>query len=196
MKTLPLCALLSLGTVALGAVALGAATLQDPPAPAQPLEQHQWLQQLVGEWAGTSEAKMEPGAEPMRMEFTETVRSVGGLWILAEGRFDVGGQPMHGVLSLGYDPAKKHFVGTWLDSMQTHLWVYRGSLDDAKKVLTLETEGPAFDDATKMAKYRETIELPGDGKRSFTSSVQGADGAWTTFMRAEYRRKAKKEAAK
>jgi len=101
MKTLALIALLAAGALA----------LQDMPEPAQAREPHQWLQQLVGEWTATSEATMAPGAEPMRMESTERVRSIGGLWILAEGSATLASGPMTTIMTLGYDPKKEAFVG-------------------------------------------------------------------------------------
>jgi hypothetical protein len=170
-------------------LAAGAVFQQDVPMPAKPGAQHEWLQQLVGQWSVTCEASMGPGTEPMMIESTETVRSIGGLWIQGEGSAVFDGKPFTSILTLGYDPRQKAFVGTWIDTMQTHLWTYRGSLDDAKKVLTLEAEGPAFDDPNKNSKYRDVIEVVGKDHRRLSSSVQGEDGQWTTFMRADYHRK-------
>jgi hypothetical protein len=90
---------------------------------------------------------------------------------------------------LGYDPDQKAFVGTWVDTLQTHLWTYRGTLDETKKILTLETEGPAFGDPTQTAQYRDALEIKGPDHKVLTSSAKQADGTWTTFLRAEYRRK-------
>jgi len=52
--------------------------------PSEPTPEHDWLQQLVGTWEVTSEADMGPDAPPMVMTSTETVRSVGELWIQSE----------------------------------------------------------------------------------------------------------------
>jgi len=114
------------------------------------------------------------------------VRPVGGLWIVAEGRATVGGQPLQTQMSLGFDPETKAFVGTWIDSSQTHLWTYKGALDDGKKTLALDTEGPSFDDPSKTSRYRDAIELKDEDHKVLTSSVQMPDGTWMTFMRAEY----------
>jgi len=173
----------------LALLAVGAIAVQDIPEPTSPLDQHEWLHQLVGDWNVTTEATMEPSAEPMKLESTESVRSVGGLWIVGEGSASFGGTPFTSILTLGYDPGKEAFVGTWIDSMQTHMWIYEGSLDGAKKVLTLNTEGPLFGDPSKTASYRDVIEMKDADHRTLTSSLKGEDGTWTTFMRAEYRRK-------
>jgi hypothetical protein len=172
----------------LAVAAVASAPVQDMAAP-EVLEQHRWLEQLVGEWTVTSEATMVPGAEPMRMESTESVRSLGGLWILAETTGSDEELSFTAVMMLGYDPDQKAFVGTWVDTLQTHLWTYRGTLDETKKILTLETEGPAFGDPTQTAQYRDALEIKGPDHKVLTSSAKQADGTWTTFLRAEYRRK-------
>lgn len=174
-------------------LALGALAFQEAVVPPQtPLgEEHRWLQQLVGEWDCKAEATMAPGAEPMKLESTESVRSIGGLWVLAEGKADFGGMPFTSIMTVGYDPQKGAFVGSWIDTFQTHMWIYRGKLDDAKKVLTLEAEGPNMQDPSKTQKYRDAIEIHGADRKTLTSSALGEDGTWTTFMKAEYRRRPK-----
>src|SRR5437867_1016220 len=105
-------------------------------------EEHQWLQKFVGEWTYETEATMAPGKPPEKCSGSESVRSLGGLWVLCEGRGEMpGGGAATTIMTLGYDPAKKRFVGTFIGSMMTHLWIYEGELDPAGKVLTLNTAG-------------------------------------------------------
>jgi hypothetical protein len=174
--------------LALAIVALAAQDTAVPPAPTI-TEQHRWLQQLVGEWSCTMETFMDPDAEPERFESQEQVRSLGDVWILAEGEADFGGMSFRSILTLGYDPKQKAFVGTWIDTLQTHLWTYTGQLDAARKVLTLEAKGPAHDDPEKVQEYRDAIEILGPDHRRLTSSALGEDGKWTTFMKADYHRR-------
>ena len=155
----------------------------------EPQKEHQWLQQLVGEW--TFE---HPPCAPDQPPTTgaETVRSLGGVWIVCEGRFEMpGGVPGVTIMTLGFDPAKKRFVGTFVGSMMTNLWIYEGSL--AANVLTLDAEGTGFTPegklTGKMARYQDIIELTSDGQRTLTSNILGDDGKWTQFMQAHYRRK-------
>jgi hypothetical protein len=157
---------------------------------ATPQKEHQWLQRLVGEWTSEGEATMEPGKPPERFKGTETVRSLGGLWILAEGQGDMPGcGPATTLMTLGYDPRTKRYVGTFVGSMMTHLWVYEGTLDAGEKVLTLNVDGPSMSDPNVLAKYRDVIRIESDDHRILTSHVHGDDGTWQQFMTAHYRRK-------
>jgi hypothetical protein len=92
-------------------------------------------------------------------------------------------------MTLGYDPQKKRYVGTWIGSMMTHLWVYDGALEAAERVLTLDTEGPDMAAAGKLAKYQDVIEFKSPNHRVLTSHVLGDDGTWHEFMTAHYERK-------
>jgi hypothetical protein len=96
------------------------------------------------------------------------------------------------LMTLGYDPQKKQYVGTWVGSMMTHLWIYEGSLDEEEKILTLNTEGPSFSAEGKLGKFRDVIEIKSDDHRVLTSHMLGDDGTWHQFMTANYRRKQQK----
>ena len=62
-------------------------------------------------------------------------------------------------------------------------------LDDAKRVLTMNTRGPSFTDPNVEADYQDIIELNDDGSRVFRSQCKNDDGSWTEFMRGVYHRK-------
>ena len=93
-------------------------------------------------------------------------------------------------MTLGYDPAKGHFVGTFIGSMMNHMWIYHfGALDAGQKLLALDAEGPAFDGPPgTMAQYRDVIEMISRDERLLHGNVQGPDGQWTRFMTTRYRR--------
>jgi hypothetical protein len=155
----------------------------------EPQKEHEWLQQLVGEWTFEVEATVEPGCAPEHFRGTERVRSIGGLWILAEGRGEMpGGGAATTLLTLGYDLQKKRYLGTWIGSMMTHLWIYDGSLDATERVLTLDTEGPDMTAEGKLAKFKDVIEFKNDDHRLLSSHTLDADGKWHHFMTAHYRR--------
>jgi hypothetical protein len=134
---------------------------------------------------------MEPGKPPEKFEGLESVRSLGGLWVVCEGRGEMpGGGMATTLMTLGYDPQKERYVGTWVGSMMTYLWVYDGSLDSEQNVLALNAEGPSCADDGKLAKFKDQIEIKSDDHRVLTSHMLGDDGKWYEFMRANYRRKA------
>jgi hypothetical protein len=153
----------------------------------KPQKEHDWLQKLVGEWTFESDCDMGPDQPPVTVTGTESVRSLGGLWTIAEGK---GGPPdasWTSVMTLGYDPERKRFVGTFIASMMTHLWLYEGSLDTDGRVLTLDAEGPDFTGGG-MAKYHDIIEFVSDDERTLSSEMLRPDGRWHRFMTARYRR--------
>jgi Protein of unknown function (DUF1579) len=157
---------------------------------ATPQIQHQWLDKFIGKWTSETEYKMEPDGEPSKLTGTEVVRSIGGLWIVAEGESDMpegGAEKTITMMTLGFDPQLDRFIGTFVGSMMTHLWLYNGSLDANQKVLTLDTEGPNFTQ-TAMAKYQDIIEFVSDDHRVMKSQILMDDGNWNHFMTAHYRR--------
>lgn len=159
--------------------------------PIEPHAMHRWLQQLVGEWvfSGDEAPGMEPGAATP--EWTESVRSLGGLWIVGEGRGEMpGGGAATSITTLGYDPREERFVGTWVGSMMTHLWVYEGTLDDSGRMLTLDTQGPDMAGEGRMVRYRDVITVEDENHRVMRSQSLGEDGVWKTFMTMRYRRTA------
>jgi hypothetical protein len=156
---------------------------------AEPQNEHAWLQQLVGEWTSEMECVMGPDQPPMQTKGAETVRSIGGLWTVGEGRGDTpDGTPATSLMTLGYDPQKQRFVGSFVASMMTHQWLYEGTLDASGKVLTLDTEGPSFAGDGSMTKYQDVIEIKSADHRVLTSRALGPDGTWNQFVTAHYHR--------
>lgn len=155
----------------------------------KPQREHLWLQKFVGEWTVENEGTMAPDQPPLTWKGTESVRSIGGLWIIGEG---VGEIPDGGtgttIMTLGFDPQKQRFVGTFIGSMMTNLWLYDGALDADEKVLTLDSEGPSMAGEGKMARYQDAVEFVNDNHRILTSRMLGEDGQWRQFMTAHYRR--------
>lgn len=152
-------------------------------------EEHHWLQALVGDWTCESDCYMGPDRPRGVFSGTEVVRPLGDLWIVAEGR---GGMPGGGTMltrmTLGFDPRAGRFVGTWVGSMMSYLWVYDGALDPSRSRLILSAEGPAFDDPSRTAAYQDVVERDADGTRRLRGRVRQDDGAWFEFLVTTYRR--------
>jgi Protein of unknown function (DUF1579) len=173
-----------LGLVA-GLLAVGSLAAQEIPKPTITKE-HEWLKQLEGEWVTEAEAVMAPGQPPVKFKGTETVRSLGGLWYVAEMKSDVLGGQMVGHMTVGYDGEKKKYVGTWICNMDSEMMTYTGSVDG--KTITLETEGKN-PTTGKRCKMKDVIEIKDKDSKVLTSHIQGDDGKWTQFMTITAKRK-------
>lgn len=154
----------------------------------EPQKEHQWLARLVGEWTLEGEASMGPDT-PTKFQGTERGRSLGGVWFIVEGEGAIpDGGTSQSMMTLGYDPQKQRFVGSYLGSMMTNLWIYEGTLDADGRVLTLDTEGPGMAGDGTLSRYQDAIEFKSDDERVMTSRVLGADGTWTHIMTMTCRR--------
>lgn len=154
-----------------------------------PQPEHQWLERMVGEWTFTSSCSMGPGQPPMTSDGTAATVSLGGLWVVSEWRSPMpDGALMTSRMTVGYDPARGKYVGSFVASCMTHHWVYEGTR--AGDVLTLDADGPSFTDPKVMAKYQDIWEMPAGGPPVLRSQYLGPDGTWTEFMRADFRRAA------
>jgi hypothetical protein len=153
-----------------------------------PVEEHGLLQKFVGEWESEGEAFMAPGQPPTKLKGVESSRMIGGFWFVAQIKSSVPDFPYEQILTLGYDPVKKKYIGTVIDSMTSHIWQLEGTFDATGNILAWETEGPV-PDPENPSKFREVIDLKGSDHKVFTSSVLGPDGSWNIVMRIDIRRK-------
>jgi len=159
------------------------ALAQAPPSP-KPGPEHEMLGKDVGTWDATVEMFMAPGGAPSVSKGTETVTMMGGFWQISEFKSEMMGQPFEGRGTMGYDPAKKKYVGTWVDSMTPGYHTVEGTYDAATKTLTGTMEGP--DPAGGVVKTKETTEWKDADTRVFT--MYGPDGT-TPMMRISYQRR-------
>jgi hypothetical protein len=158
---------------------------QEPPY-AQVTPEHRWLQQLEGTWKFVGECKTPEGSATQ--EGTQTVRRFGELWTLFEADTQMGPEAVKSVITLGFDPAKGKFVGSFVATMMSSFWVYEGTLDAGKKVLPLNSEGPRMDGKPGTAQYQDEIEIVSKDEYIFRARLQQDDGKWIEFMTSRYTR--------
>jgi hypothetical protein len=161
---------------------------EDMPQMPEPAPQHEWLKKFAGEWNVVSEIHMTPGEEPVRGTGSESARMLGGFWVVANGSFEMPGMSMSSMLSFGYDPEKKEYVGTWIDSMSSQRWDYVGSVDESGKILTLTTRGFCPMEG-KVCDFKSTVEFKSADQRVFTEKKRSQDGSWVTAVVSTYTRK-------
>jgi hypothetical protein len=152
-----------------------------------PGEEHRWLAQLVGDW--TYAGRSLPDDPACNASGTETVRMLGDLWMLAESVGQMaGGHPARSLITVGFDPDKGRFVGSFIGSMMASFWTYDGALDPDGRALRLRSEGPRFDGSPGTALYEDVIEIIGPDERLLRGRVRGDGGVWSDFMVTRYRR--------
>jgi hypothetical protein len=138
--------------VALAVLATPAAWAQEPPKPGP---EHELLKKLVGTW----DVVMKGGGMEVKGVVTYKM-DLGGLWLLSSLESEIGGMKFQGRGVDSYDPAKKKYVGVWIDSMSTSPLVTEGAFDKEKKTLTMAGEGPGMDG--KPTKYKMVSEWKDD----------------------------------
>ncbi len=152
---------------------------------AKPQSEHQWLDQLVGEWRIAHECQMSDGSKSVAKGHM-TCRSLGGLWLICESSGEtVESGPWTNLMTVGFDPAQNQYVGTFIGSMMARIWPYHGVLDTTGRRLPLETEGPRFE-GSGNCRYRDTIELIDPDHWMFSSEYQADSGEWVHFMTGEH----------
>jgi hypothetical protein len=162
---------------------------QEPPSFPKPQREHEWLQQLVGEWETENSMVAGPGDEKMECRGTMKSRMLGGFWVILELKTEVSGLTVNAVQTIGFDPREKTYVGSWVDSVISHLWRYEGTIDPTGKILTLEAEGPDLMHEGKNARYRDVYELKSKDHIATSSYMQNAEGKWDLFAQGSMRRK-------
>lgn len=156
----------------------------------KPLPEHQWLEQLVGNWDFDSECQMGPDQPAMKTTGRQTNRSLGGLWMIGEMTGEMpGGGEAQSIFTLGFNPESKRFTGTFVSSCMTHLWQYDGALDAGGKALRLDAEGPSCVEEGTMGKYQDVFEIVNVDEHLLHSQCLKADGTWMRFMNVTYRRR-------
>jgi hypothetical protein len=168
--------LASLAAVLFAAVA----SFADVPEFPGPEPEHAFLKRFTGEWTSTSEAKGAPDQPALTSHGTLRCRMLGEFWVVCDAEMSGGGMQIKAVQTIGYDPAKKKYVGTWVDSMMNHLWTYEGTVKG--NTLTLEAEGPNCMDGGKLTKMRDIYEFKSETEIAVSSQAQNDAGEWVTFM--------------
>lgn len=153
----------------------------------RPVQQHAWLRNLIGNWRTEAEMTMPDGSK-QKSTGTEKVNDFGGLWALSEGHSTMpGGNPMDYYFGIGWDLTFNEYRAFMVMSVSSHLWKYTGTLSADGKTMTLDCEGPnMMGEGTAM--YRDVIHIEDENHRTLTSSGQGPDGNWETYMVVRYTR--------
>lgn len=114
---------------------------------AEPGEQHRLLAKLEGSWLTRTRAVVEPGKPPMESTGTcEQKMILGGHYLQQEYAGDMMGEAFTGINLIGFDNHTKQYVSTWIDSMSTAIYYFRGSASADGRTITQES---SYDDPVR-----------------------------------------------
>lgn len=154
---------------------------------AKPEQEHLFLKKLLGDWTYETESIMGPGQPVMKSSGKETFRSLNDIWFIGESEGTMpDGEPATMIITIGYDPESKKYVGTWIGSMMTIMWVYRGFVEG--NTLNLDADGPSMTGDGTTATYRDAIEFVDDDHRVMRSQMLTGEAKGNIFMTARYTR--------
>jgi hypothetical protein len=191
MKLRPHAAALFLGTALLPFVAdASAARAQETPPLMVPLPQHTEMARDVGVWDAETTAWATPDAEPEKSTGVETNRMIGKMWLASEFKGTFMGGEFVGEMQFGYDPLKKKYVGTWIDSISPFLFTIEGEYDVATHTLTcLMTGTSALTGKPETAK--NVTRYIDENTKTFEMymPVEGKEGEWWKTMEIAYTRR-------
>lgn len=135
----------------------------------QPTEQHEQIVAGAGEWEGTLTMFGEH-ATPQPLPAQETVEAVGPFWVQSRFTCDFMGMPYVGTGCVGYDPAAKKYVGTWVDNMSSYFACMEGEKDASGKL---------------VMRWTAPDETTGEPVAHRSESVETANGRVMTFYMGE-----------
>ncbi|WP_250846988.1 DUF1579 domain-containing protein [Aquisphaera insulae] len=164
------------------------ARADDPPFP-KPTAEHKILAADEGTWDATIKSyEAGPESAPTVTKGVEVNTVItGGLWIVSTFKGDFAGLAFEGRGQYGYDPIKKKYVGTWIDSMSTSVIVLEGTYDAGTKTLSFTGDGVCPVDNTKMV-MRMVTTAKDEGTRHFVMYATGTitGGKEAKMMEVEY----------
>ncbi len=114
---------------------------------AAPGEPHKMLARLEGSWTTRTRAITEPGKPPVESFGTCEQRMIlGGHYLQQEFMGDMMGETFTGINIIGFDNHTKRYVSTWIDSMNTAIYYFRGTASADGRTITQEA---SYDDPVR-----------------------------------------------
>jgi hypothetical protein len=176
---------------ALALVTLAAAArAQDAPLYMTPTRQHEEMAREVGVWDAETTTWAEPNAEPEKGKGLETNRMIGKFWLASKFEGEFMGEEFSGEMHLGWDPIKKKYIGTWVDTVSPFLFTVEGEYDVANHTLTCMMTGTSAMTGKPEVAKNVTRYIDDDNKVfEMYMPVEGKDGEWWKMMEIKYTRR-------
>ena len=165
-----------------------AARVQEGPPMPKPQKEHEFLKQFEGTWDSVSKFRMADGQPWIEAKGTESNRMIGGFWLLSTWKGDMFGQPWEGTGATGYDPYKKKYVGSWVDSMMPCLSTGEGTVDASGKIMTTIISSTDCESG-KPCTMRMVQEIKDKDTTVWSMHMTGKDGKEFECIKGESKRK-------
>ena len=149
---------------------------------------HHILDQLAGNWIGTSKLWLEPG------KLTDESPVVGTIQILLEGRFalflyqsSVDDEPQHGMFTFGYNTTLDQYEASWVDSFHNNTAIMFCTGDAKEKGFSILGSYPAPDGGPDWG-WRTEVELIDCEHLSITAYNINPEGAEAKAIETQLKR--------
>lgn len=160
----------------------------------QAMPEHKIIMGEVGSWDAVvktwmnEQGQADASVEPTVAKAKEVNRAVGPFWVVSDFSGSFAGMDFKGHAITGFDPAKKKFVGTWVDSFTPSPMTMVGTYDEKTKTMTYETTGIGMEGTEVKGKM--TVAYKGKDSRVMTS-YEMQDGKPVKMMEITYTRASK-----
>jgi hypothetical protein len=182
LPVLALAATASIAWIAAGA----AASVRPQAAPSLTTPEHKLFEKYAGTW--DAECTMNtPDGKSEKSAAKSTSRVIcGGLWQVTDFEGSMMGAPFQGHEVLGFDPAAKHYVVTWVDSAGAS--PSTGELDFDATTKTLAGRLKGRDEKGAEVTWRQTDTWKDDNTHEWTMYMAGPDGKESVAIQILYKR--------
>lgn len=148
--------------------------------------EHAVFQKDVGTWDAQVEVRPGAGVAPQSSKGVMVSRLIcGSQWLVMDFKIESSDFEGHGLY--GWDPAKKKYVGTWVDSMRTTLAQAEGTWDAATRTMTFWNELKLPNG--NLMRWREVTETRDADTQVFRSFMPTPDGKEFETLTVTYTRR-------
>jgi hypothetical protein len=156
---------------------------------AGPSAEHAKLKAWAGTWDTVDRARMAPEEAFTEENGMHTVKlDLSGQWLISDLETRLFGMPYRAHMQIGYDPVRKKYVGTIINSLSPELTLMEGGFGEDGKVLTMHYGAP--DPITRQpGKQRATWEMLEEKKAVMRIYMTAPDGKEFVFLEKRYTRR-------
>ena len=154
------------------------------------LDSREVFQRHAGTWdSAFAKFMFGPNDTPIHTKGVETNKVLeGGLWLVMDQRYEYPGGVYEGWGMFGYDPQKNKYIGSWVDTTNSHLNSSEGMYDEDTHTLTLIADG--VDPTTgRLSQVKQVITHTDPDTKVFSVYKRDGDGNDIKLLEVEAHRR-------